>query len=396
MNILWITSVYPSDQQPGSGVFHETQVQALLRLGVDVTVICPVPRPASFLQFLKKQYRSHTKLPSCYERKGVTVYRPSYLAFPGQLRWAQPDKRIAASILKTMTEYGINPDLIHAHFAMPSGGAARIVSEQKKISWLLTLHGSDVNVYPAYSHSARIAFFQSVKAADRVLAVGDSLRRKTLEMTGKDSVVLPIGVDLTQFKQPNQSKMVMRKILQLPHDKKIITFVGRLIESKGVFELAAALEKVSEEMVVVFIGDGPAKERLMKHPEYNRRLILKGEIENKKVKEYLFASDYFALPSYTEGFPTVVIEAIAMKVPVICTAVGGVPDLFGKHRDQLIEPKSVTALVGKIQEMATGKIDTTSIQDDLYEHIQQHYHAKENAILLKDEYKRTIESVLTS
>jgi len=396
MKILWITSVYPSEQQPGSGVFHETQVQALRRLGVDVTVICPVPRPVSFLRFLKKQYRIHNDIPLCYERKGVKVYRPSYVALPGQLRWAQPDKRIADTILKTMTEYKMEPDLLHAHFAMPSGGAARIVSGQKKIPWVLTLHGSDVNVYPTYSKRARKAFFQSVISAHRVLAVSNSLRRKTLEMTGRESGVLPIGVDLTQFQQPNQAKMVMRKMLQLPHDKKIITFVGRLVESKGVFELAEAIEKVSKEFVVVFIGDGPAKERLMNHPEYNRRLFLKGEIENKKVKDYLFASDYFALPSYTEGLPTVVIEAIAMKVPVICTAVGGVPDLFGKHRDQLIQPKSVSALVGKIQEMESGKIESTSIQDDLYEHIQKHYHAKENAVVLADEYKRTIQSVLTS
>ncbi len=51
-----------------------------------------------------------------------------------------------------------------------------------------------------------------------------------------------------------------------------------------------------------------------------------GELQNDRVAEYLSASDIFALPSYTEGMPTVVIEALSLKIPVVCTLVGGVPD----------------------------------------------------------------------
>jgi hypothetical protein len=53
MNVLWITSTYPTDEQPGAGVFHETQVQALAKLGVEVTVICPVPRNPAMLRSVK-------------------------------------------------------------------------------------------------------------------------------------------------------------------------------------------------------------------------------------------------------------------------------------------------------------------------------------------------------
>lgn len=54
MKVLWITSVYPSSQKPGEGVFHETQVQALYMQGVDVTVICPLPVNPAPLRLLKK------------------------------------------------------------------------------------------------------------------------------------------------------------------------------------------------------------------------------------------------------------------------------------------------------------------------------------------------------
>jgi teichuronic acid biosynthesis glycosyltransferase TuaC len=396
MKILWITSVYPSDEKPGLGVFHETQVQALIRLGVEVTVICPVPRNTTLIRYMRKQYRFNQDIPFKYQRKGVTVYRPPYLALPGQLRWAQPDKRIAASILTIMDDYEIEPDLIHAHFAMPSGGATRIVAEQKKLPWVLTLHGSDVNIYPFYSLGAKKAFEQAVQSATQVLAVGDSLKSKTKALTGRKSTVLPIGIDLSQFKPLSETKIELRRRLQLPEDKKIVVFVGRLTKAKGVFELAHSLEWLSNDVAVLFIGDGPAKDSLRQHPDFNRRVFLTGQVENERIKDYLLASDVFTLPSYTEGMPTVVIEALALKVPVICTEVGSVPDLFGEHRQLLIESKSVSSLVNRINDILNRNLYTTQVQQELYEHIQKNYHADHNAFLLKDVYKRTIESIYST
>ena len=393
MKALWLTCVYPSDNQPGRGVFHETQVQSLIRLGIDVTVICPIPRRTAFFRYFQKSYHVNKNFPFIEQRKGVTVYRPDYLALPGQLRWVQPDKRIAAAVMKTMSEHELAPDIIHAHFAMPSGGAARIVAEQKKLPWILTLHGSDVNVYPFYSNSAKQAFLQTVKAANSVLAVAGKLQEKTKELAGRESLVIPIGIDLSQFQQPEQTKLQIRKTLQLPEDKKLIVFVGRLTEEKGVFELARALDYLSNEMAVVFVGDGPAKEKLKRNPEFNNRLFLTGEVDNKRVRDYLFASDVFALPSYTEGMPTVVIEAIALKIPVICTAVGGIPELFGEHKDLLIEKKSISSLVHRIQSVIYRGLYTPRIQNDLFEHIQKNYHACRNASLLKETYERTLESI---
>ncbi|MDR6999063.1 teichuronic acid biosynthesis protein TuaC [Neobacillus niacini] len=387
MKVLWITSAYPSDSQPGSGVFHETQVQALHRLGVDVTVICPVPRSPAFIRPFRNVDKVNQDIPSKYERKGVMVYRPYYLALPGQLRWAQPDKRIAAVIMKTLIDYELAPDLIHAHFAMPSGGAARIVAAEKKLPWMLTLHGSDVNVYPFYSSFSKKAFLQSVRTADSVVAVAGDLQRKTIELAGRESLVLPIGIDLSQFQQPDQTGQQMRRQLGLPEDKKIITFVGRLTEAKGVFELARALDFLSNEIAILFVGDGPAKEKLSKNPEFNSRLFITGQVDNMRVRDYLFASDVFALPSYTEGMPTVVLEAIALKIPVICTAVGGVPDLFGEHRDLLIEPKSVSSLVQRIQDILNRNLYTPRILRDLYEQVQKNYYSHTNAVQLKENYR---------
>ncbi|PLT31817.1 teichuronic acid biosynthesis protein TuaC [Peribacillus deserti] len=392
MKVVWITSVYPSSEQPGSGVFHETQVQALIDLGIEVTVICPVPMAPALIQHMRKKYRANKHIPLVYNRNGVTVYRPPYTALPGQLRWAQPDSRIATAVLKTMADYNIDADLIHAHFAMPSGGAAKRVAQAKNLPWVLTLHGSDVNVYPHYSKGAMKAFLQSVKSADTVISVGSILKEKAKELSGRDSFHLPIGVDLSRFQPPKQFKLEVRRQLGLPLDKKIVLFVGRLTEAKGVFELAKALEDLPEEVAAAYVGDGPAYKKLKSHPECNQRIFLTGQVENSNVIDYLFASDVFALPSYTEGMPTVVIEALALKIPVICSAVGGVPELFGQHSSLLIEPQSVESLSERIRDYLYRDINLTKIGHELYCHIQEHYDASKNAAVLGDIYSRMLES----
>jgi teichuronic acid biosynthesis glycosyltransferase TuaC len=199
-------------------------------------------------------------------------------------------------------------------------------------------------------------------------------------------------VDLTRFAAPLGTKQGVRKTLKLPLDKKLVVFVGRLTKAKGVFELAAALESLSEDSAIVFVGDGPAKNKLKQHPEYNSRLFLAGQVENERVKDYLFASDAFALPSYTEGMPTVVIEALALKVPVICTNVGGVPDLFGKHGDLLIEPKSVSSLAERIKGILEQNLFNPDIQQELYERVQENYNAQRNAGQLKEAYLKVVKS----
>ncbi|WP_053364477.1 glycosyltransferase [Bacillus sp. FJAT-27251] len=392
MKVLWITSVYPSNDQPGSGVFHETQVQALSALGVEVTVICPVPRTPMLFQPVKKQYRASGDIPLVYERKGILVYRPRYTALPAQLRWAQPDRRIAAAVTGTMDKEKIVPDLIHAHFAMPSGGAARIVANEKGLPWILTLHGSDVQVYPHYSTSAMKAFRRSVLAANEVLAVGENLRQKSRELTARESKHLPIGIDLSRFGMPQQSRLALRKQLQLPGDKKLIVFVGRLTEAKGVFELAKALEQLPNQMAAVFVGDGPARKSLSMHPELNTRLFLAGQVENQKVKDYLAACDVLALPSWSEGMPTVVVEALAMKVPVVCTAVGGIPDLFKQHSHVLVEPRDIDSLVHRLQKAACGQLYSSLIMEELSDHVHMHYDAERNAVKLKQEYTNVLQT----
>ncbi len=194
-------------------------------------------------------------------RKGIPVYRPFYRAVPGQLKWAQPHRRIASAVLKTMKQRDLYPDLIHAHFAMPSGGAAAVVSESAQIPYVLTLHGSDVNVYPHYSKGAFKAFKRAVGSASVVLAVSHKLQEEAKKLSGFDSSVLPIGIQLSRFQGNEETKEEIRKRLGLPLDQRLAVYVGRLVREKGIFELSEAIESLQDSPKAVFVGDGPQNRR---------------------------------------------------------------------------------------------------------------------------------------
>jgi teichuronic acid biosynthesis glycosyltransferase TuaC len=388
MNVVWITSTYPSEQNPGSGIFHETQAQSLKKLGVQVEVICPKPVNLPFIRGLKKQYRMNENVPAYENRDGIPVHRPSYRAVPGQLKWAQPHKRIAEAVLRTMKAKSLNPDLIHAHFAMPSGGAAAIVSESADIPYVLTLHGSDVNVYPHYSRSAYQAFLFASRSAREVLAVSEELKKKAEKMAGISSTFLPIGVDLHRFQKPDKDKQELRRAHELPTDKIILTFVGRLVKEKGVYELAEAVNRLDNKYFAVFIGDGPEKEALQS--SLGEKAKFTGQIANSLVTEYLSLSDLFVLPSYREGMPTVVIEALALEVPVLCTAVGGVPSLFGRHKDILVNPRSADELFEAIVAFTEKEAYTPELAKELHDKIHLEYDADKNAKSLVTHYQRVL------
>ncbi|KMJ59017.1 glycosyl transferase family 1 [Bacillus sp. LL01] len=378
MKVLFITTAYPSDHLPGAGVFHQTQAESIRGLGVDIEVVAPVPYSPGILSRVSKKYSNYKKFPESYEWNGIKVHRPRFIAIPGQLKWAQPHKRFAKAIDHFIKENNIEFDVIHAHFAMPSGGAAAILLKNHKKPYVLTLHGSDVNIYPQYSNGAMRAFKFAVQNAGKVTTVSTALAEKTEKMTGIKPEVLAIGVNMDRFSgndMTQELKTELRKQLDLPTDKKLLLYVGRLMNEKGIRELASAMEELDDRFRLVLVGDGPIKSSL----EENEKILLTGQVPNEKVKEYLQASDLFILPSYNEGMPTVIIEALSLKVPVLSSNVGGIPELFGNYKNLLIEPRSTQEIIDGVKRYIDEDEFSTEVCNALYERVKTKFDVTKNS-----------------
>jgi teichuronic acid biosynthesis glycosyltransferase TuaC len=158
---------------------------------------------------------------------------------------------------------------------------------------------------------------------------------------------VPNGVDRQLFRPRNRSDA--RKELALPENTKILLFVGRLEKEKGLEELGRAyrdlLEKSQEPISLVLLGEGSFQESLARQVKDLKNVLFLGARPPREVASYLAASNLLVLPSWAEGTPNVVLEALASGRPVVATHVGGIPDVVRPDRTGLlVAPKDASAL----------------------------------------------------
>nr|QBM01206.1 D-inositol-3-phosphate glycosyltransferase [uncultured archaeon] len=168
-----------------------------------------------------------------------------------------------------------------------------------------------------------------------------------------------MGISEEYFKKIG--KKTAWKKLGLNLNKKYLLYIGRIKTTKGIKELldaAKILEK--QDIKFLLIGNGTEKEVLefenyAKDKEINNVKFL-GAIYGKEKLYYLSACDCLVLPSYTEGAPVVIMEAMAKNLPVIATDVGGVSIMIKNGKGGvIIKPKSANEIVEAIKEVFTWK-----------------------------------------
>jgi glycosyltransferase involved in cell wall biosynthesis len=160
-------------------------------------------------------------------------------------------------------------------------------------------------------------------------------------------VVIPNWIDISQYKFKGP-KIVQDNSSTLP----TILFMGWIQEDKGVFDLFQALESellVDRKLKIVFMGDGPGRNNLIKLASQllhtNHQYEFTGWLYGQEKSNYLNQADVFVLPSYTEGMPNSLMEAMACGIVSIATNVGAVSELI-QHNETgiLIEVNDVKAI----------------------------------------------------
>ncbi len=383
MHVLWLTPDYPTRRYPMPGVYFQTQIRALARAGVTTTVISPTAFVPAPLALLSPRWRRYAETPSAYsDSSGAFVVRPRYLNIPGQPRWLRQELQIAAVARRAASRL-IRADLIHAHTAMPIGGAARVLSRALRVPYLLTLHGSDVNVWPKQHPSGMGVYRQAVRDAARVFAVSQDLAAKTQDLTGVRPEVARIGVDLEYIQASALPRSDARRRLGVSDSEVLVLYVGNLIAAKGVAELVQALQRLGKPFVGLFVGDGPllgfGASSDIRYP---------GMAPQPQVFAHMCAADVLVLPSRSEGLPTVVVEAGALGLPVIATAVGGVPELLAEGRGVLLNGNSAEEIAGSVEAMTRGDAAIArGGASRLRDYVFANFDADENAKLLRAAYE---------
>jgi len=170
--------------------------------------------------------------------------------------------------------------------------------------------------------------------------------------------VMPNWIDIRGFRVQGLGDRVgeLKKKLNIGEDKKIIFFIHRLSRRKGAHYLPEIIKAFRDEKVVfVIIGDGPERENLelrIKNYELGKKVRLLGWLPNKELPFYYSIADIFLMPSEEEGFPRVLLEAMAMKVPFVASDVGGVREIIPKiFQEYLCGTGDTECLVLKIKKL---------------------------------------------
>jgi len=234
-------------------------------------------------------------------------------------------------------------DLIHCHTVYDLGLVGLELKEKLGLPLIVTVYGTDVNWLFEKESGARAgprisaATCRVLTGADAVIGVSRDLGAKVqqLGVEAKKIHWVPNGLVKELF-SPGDRREARQK-LGLKDRVKLILYVGNILETKGLGDLAEALKLMENEKEnlpefrLLIAGPDQGYERklreLIDERGLSERVIFLGQKTNAEIPELMRASDLFCLPSWREGWPCSVLEAMGCGVPVVATDVGGIPEL---------------------------------------------------------------------
>lgn len=365
MRVLAITQLFPNAQEPLFSPFNRQQLAALSRL-CELHVVAPVPwfPGARRLAATTRAGRLAT-LARSGRVDGLEVRHPRFVHLPKIGHWVSGPV-YAASLWPVAREYRGRIDVVLGAWAYPDGWAAVALAKLLGVPAVIKLHGSDMNVVAKLT-GPRLWLRAILPNAARVVAVSRRLG-ETAAALGVPAERIELvfnGVDDALFSPRERTHA--RRELGVDPQSRLILFVGALLESKGVGELVAAFERVAPahpELAVAFVGDGPLRERCAAlAARFPGRVHVAGAVALPQVATWLGACQVLALPSWNEGTPNVVLEALSSGRRVVATDVGGIPDLITSElMGELVPPRRVDALAAALTRAALLDYDPDAVR----------------------------------
>lgn len=338
MNILWITTQFPSKEQPQKGMFIYRTVNKLKdKYIISVLQLNPfappiweiVKRPQNTFSKLKYWLKGVNKKKNTLDFSNINVKtvnfvrppRNSFEFFEGYLGYKK-------SISQMQFD---NIDLIHANWIFPEGMVALQLKKKFNIPFVISLRGTDVNNLKIGSLNHYFAK-KILKEAKYVASVSKDLLNKCTE--------LRLNVPASKKKLVHnfyesekfiiKDKKEAKKKLNLNKESSMIFFAGGLVKNKNPQLLIEAFAKIKniDNLNLFIAGTGNEAtnlEKSIKLLKLEKNVKLVGSLDMDEIINFYNAADVFCLPSLKEGLPNVVIESLLCGTPAVASAINEIP-----------------------------------------------------------------------
>ncbi len=225
---------------------------------------------------------------------------------------------------------------LHVHFATPAASVGLLVKTVFGLGFSFTVHGPD-EFYDAPGYNLP----EKILAADFILCISHYARSQVMKLSPVQAwtkfEVCRLGVDAQRFAPAPKSA---------PNEACQLLCVGRLTPAKGQAILLEALAQLKNQGLLAqltLVGMGPDEQNLRRHAEalgLNAQVRFTGAVDQDHILDYYHSADIFVLPSFAEGLPVVLMEAMAMEIPCVTTAITGVPELIRDGQEGLLAAAS--------------------------------------------------------
>ena len=342
--VLIITNLFADPFGPTRATFNQQQFGRLSEL-MDVTIMVPV----SWVPFVKNPL-AYWRLKREAQAKWPNADYVIFWYVPGVARGLHSLFLLLSLVLQRgPTLFLKRWDCMLGSWGFPDAVAAVILGKLTRTPVVVKVHGSDINVFTLkWLHRVQIRW--ALNQASRVIAVSQALAARMVQLgiRAEHTTVLYNGVDPKRF-YPIDMQLA-RVANGIAPDDEMILFIGNILSTKGCVELLDAFVNLASrrpKAILVYIGDGGIKKQLQTKATQHGltdRVRFPGRVAHAKLAPWFSAASVFCLPSYAEGVPNVVLEAMACGTPVVATDVGGIGEILPAFAGTLIPPRDARAI----------------------------------------------------
>lgn len=405
-NVLVISEYYPNPVRPAFGIFveHQTyynQVHAQNTVVAPLRVFPPLAlwkawrRPRDFIQNSRQWLRDLAAIPNAIEKDHVQVFYPKYTSLPKQIShglwgyFAYPFIRSTLHDLHSRYTF----DLIHAHYASPGGVIALLAQKRIQAPIILSIHGGDITYTAKQNQLGKAIIAHVFNKVDTIIAQSEWTKKQIIHYGGNpDKIEL---VRLGAFPPPTAT--LQPKAGAEQHEITILS-IANLVERKGhAYALKAIKQLIDNGYKVryVVVGDGPELARLRALASelgIYEHVAFEGYKAHHEIWQYIYQCDIFLLPSWTEAFGVVYIEALSLGKPAVgCKGEGGPEDLKTMGDCiELVNARDVDDLTRALIDLCQSPAKRQAMGKIGQEIVAKYYNWEKNAAQMAQIYEHAI------